>query len=111
LIEVEITDDMLILARKKAVAMGQLQNSILRGGGSFAGFLGELIVNEVIKGNIVNEYDYDIILDNGKTVDVKTKQTTVIPKQEYDCSINKKSEGQKCDAYVFARVKKDFSKG
>ena len=44
LIEVKISDEMLLAGRRKATEMGLLHNSILRGGGSVAGFLGEQIV-------------------------------------------------------------------
>jgi hypothetical protein len=47
MLEVQITDDMLLAARAKATEMGRLNNSILRGGGSVAGFLGEQIALKV----------------------------------------------------------------
>ena len=48
--EVEVTENMLIKARDKAVEMGKLYNSILRGGGNIAGFIGEQIALNVIGG-------------------------------------------------------------
>ncbi len=111
MIKVDITDRMLILARKKAVEMGTLQNSIMRGAGNFAGFLGEFIVHGVLGGEINNTHDYDIILDDGRTIDVKTKQTTVEPELHYDCSISAFNTKQACDLYVFARIKKNFECG
>ena len=50
LIEVQISDKMLIAGRRKATEMGLLHNSILRGGGSVAGFLGEQVVLSVLGG-------------------------------------------------------------
>jgi hypothetical protein len=111
MIEVKITDDMLIKARNKAKEMGAINNSILRGNGNIAGFIGEQIALDIIGGKWENTYQYDILLDNNIKVDVKTKQTTVKPLPHYDCSIAQTSSKQACDWYVFTRVKKDFSIG
>lgn len=102
---------MLVEARDKAVEMGQLYNSITRGGGNIAGFLGEAIAQQVLGGTLKNTYDYDLVLDNGIKVDVKTKQTGYIPLDSYDCSIAALNTKQDCDYYCFVRVKKDFSIG
>ena len=102
---------MLVEARDKAVEMGQLYNSITRGGGNIAGFLGEAIAQKVLGGSLENTYDYDLVLDNGIKVDVKTKQTGYVPLDSYDCSIAALNTKQECDYYCFVRVKKDFSVG
>ena len=109
--EVEVTENMLIKARDKAVEMGKLYNSILRGGGNIAGFIGEQIALNVIGGEWQNTYQYDILWKGGVKVDVKTKQTSVKPLPHYECSIAKTSSKQDCDWYIFTRVKKDFSVG
>lgn len=111
MLKVEITDDMLLAARAKATEMGKLNNSILRGGGSVAGFLGEQIVLKVLGGEWKNSYDYDIIMDDGNKVEVKTKQTSAVPKPFYDCSISNFNTKQKCDVYAFTRVLNDYSVG
>jgi hypothetical protein len=115
MIEVEITDDMLINARKKSVEMGKVHNSILRGRGNMSGFIGEQIALKVLNGKWENTFDYDLIAtaSNGidKTVDVKTKQTSVKPLPHYECSIAKLNTKQKCDAYAFVRILNDFSVG
>ena len=110
MIEVDITDDMLIKARKKSVEMGRLHNSILRGRGNMSGFIGEQIGLHVLGGKWDNTFDYDLIV-NDKKVDVKTKQTSVKPLPHYECSIAKLNTNQKCDAYAFVRILNDFSKG
>ena len=111
LIEVQISDEMLIAGRRKATEMGLLHNSILRGGGSVAGFLGEQIAIKAMGGKWNNSFDYDIILDDGRKVEVKTKQTSATPLPHYSCSISNYNTRQKCDIYAFTRVLKDFSKG
>lgn len=102
---------MLLAARADAVQMGQLNNSITKGQGNVAGFVGERIAQAVLGGKLDNTYDYDLVLPNGKTVDVKTKQTSVEPKDYYDCSVAAFNTKQKCDYYAFVRVKNDLSVG
>lgn len=111
MIEVVVTGDMLVTARDKAAEMGRLRNSITNGAGNIAGFIGEAITQQVMGGVLTNTYDYDLILCNGKTVDVKTKQTSVKPLLTYDCSIAGLNTTQECDYYAFVRVKNDFSVG
>lgn len=102
---------MLVEARDKAAEMGKLHNSIMNGAGNIAGFIGEEIARQVLGGVLNNTYDYDLTLENGKTVDVKTKQTSVKPLETYDCSIAALNTKQKCDYYCFVRVKNDFTVG
>ena len=109
--EIEITLDMIDKARTKAKEMGRLYNSILRGRGSFAGFLGEQIALHCLGGTWENTYEYDIVLPDGSKIDVKTKQTSVTPLPEYDCSVANFNTKQECDMYAFVRVKGDFTVG
>jgi hypothetical protein len=102
---------MLVEARDKAASMGQLRNSIIRGAGNIAGFIGEAIAQQVLGGELCNTYDYDLVLANGTTIDVKTKQTGYVPLETYDCSIAELNTKQVCDYYAFVRVKNDFSIG
>ena len=111
MIEVVITGDMLVTARDKAAEMGKLRNSITSGAGNIAGFIGEAIAQQVMGGNLTNTYDYDLVLNDGTTIDVKTKQTSVKPLETYECSIAGLNTTQECDYYAFVRVKNDFSVG
>ena len=104
MIKVDITEDMLKKATFKAVSMGNLNNSILKGDGNLTGFLGEQIALTVLGGEGKNTYDYDLITPNGTKVDVKTKKTTVEPKPFYDCSVAAFNIKQKCNLYCFVRV-------
>lgn len=103
MIEIEITQKMKERAWRKARQMGEINNSITKGDGNIAGFLGEEIANEIIKGDINNTYDYDIT-KNGVTYDVKTKRCTSKPKSHYECSVAAFNTKQKCDYYVFVRI-------
>jgi|TARA_R110000824_G_scaffold208345_4_gene393931 hypothetical protein len=103
MIEIKITEQMKKRAWRKARQMGEINNSITKGDGNIAGFLGEEIANELIKGDINNTYDYDII-KSGVTYDVKTKRCTSKPKPYYECSVAAFNTKQKCNYYVFVRI-------
>jgi hypothetical protein len=111
MIEVAISADMLVEARDKAAEMGRLHNSITRGQGNLAGFLGEAIAQHVLGGTLANTYEYDLIMGDGATVDVKTKLTSVKPLDTYSCSVAKLNTKQECDYYAFTRIKNDYSVG
>tara|TARA_R110000787_G_C13202981_1_gene424293 strand:- start:131 stop:634 length:504 start_codon:yes stop_codon:yes gene_type:complete len=109
--EVEITLEMIDTARTKAKELGTLRNSISKGRGNLVGFIGEEVAQTCLGGTVANTYDYDIVLSDGSTVDVKTKSTSVKPLSHYDCSVSAYNTKQKCDAYAFVRVKHDLSIG
>ena len=104
MIEVKITEDMKKRAWAKSREMGVIKNSIMKGDGNIAGFLGEEVANVVIGGIINNTYDYDLVSEDGIKSDVKTKRCTSPPKPYYDCSVANFNTKQKCDRYVFVRI-------
>ena len=97
MIELEISGDQFIRARKKAIDMGTIANSITNGGGNLAGFIGEIVVKDYIDAEENNTYDYDIIDKVGNKIDVKTKRCNSEPKPHYDCSIAAHGTKQDCD--------------
>ena len=111
MIEVQVTPAMIAKAQEKSIEMGRLNNSIRAGAGNLVGFIGEQIAQQVLGGQNTNTYDYDLVLDNGTKIDVKTKQTGYEPKPEYDCSVAAFNTKQDCDYYCFVRVKNDLTKG
>jgi hypothetical protein len=108
MIEVQVSSDTLSKSEARAKEMGTLRNSITGGQGNLAGFVGEQVVADYYGFTIKNTYDYDLVTECGKRVDVKTKRTTVKPKPYYECSIAAFNTKQKCDAYFFVRVSDDM---
>ena len=107
MVEIEITDRMKKRAWSKARAMGRLNNSITKGDGNIAGFIGEEVANSIIQGDVQNTYDFDILQatkSGGIKYDVKTKRCTSPPKLYYECSVAAFNIKQKCDRYAFTRV-------
>jgi len=98
------------LARKMSDNMGALNNSITKGQGNIIGFLGEIIVAQYLDITLNNTYDYDLIY-NDKKIDIKSKKVSTPPKDYYECSVAALNIKQKCDLYVFTRIKNDLSEG
>ena len=90
--------------------MGTLNNSITKGEGNVIGFLGEIIVANELGIALDNTYDYDLIFDD-KKIDVKSKRVTSAPRDYYECSVAALNTKQKCDVYMFTRIKSDLSEG
>ena len=116
MIEVNITDDMLIKARKLAAELGVLNNSIMSGESNVYGFLGELITLKHFPNSVhKNTYNSDIILSgldgNEYTVDVKSKKCSSKPLPHYECSVAEYNTRQDCDIYLFTRVMNNCSRG
>jgi hypothetical protein len=109
IIEVAVSGDVIERAKVKAAEMGKLNKSITDGDGNVAGFIGEIVVADHIRCDVCNTFEYDIVCGD-KTIDVKTKRTTAVPLQHYNCSVAAYNTHQKCDYYVFARVLNDYSK-
>jgi len=116
IIEIPFTENMVKSAKAKAKEMGSIRNSILKGKGNFAGFLGEEAVAAYIGAEIISfeegdaKYGHDI-LKNEKRIEVKTKRRTVEPKLFYDVSVAATSRHQAdkrgLDIYIFASIQFD----
>ncbi len=97
-------------AQSKAKKLGRINNSILKGGGNAAGYLGEEAVAAYIGAKITScnkgseKYDYDIIAKDGRRIEVKTKRRTVDPLDYYDVSVAKTSVHQRPDLYIFVSI-------
>jgi len=115
MIEVELTPDMLSRAKKKAKEMGQLRNSITKGDGNVAGFLGEEMVLKTFNNfKSDNTYDSDIYFSCTKfkiKFEVKTKRCKVTPLPHHACSVARFNPNQKSHCYIFCRVFEQNNKG
>lgn len=104
-------------ARKEAKDMGCLFRSFTRGEGNQIGMMGEILVHRMLKGKRVGHkmYDFDIVMPNGITVDVKTARAEGIPQPHYTARVygaeNKFDKlSTKCDVYFFVRCNKQMTK-
>ena len=74
-------------ALRKAKKLGELNNSITKGHGNAAGYLGEESVASYLNADVVTNRNHDLVLNN-KTIEVKTKRRTVKPQDSYEVSIS-----------------------
>ena len=72
------TIDEIKKAAEMAAEMGVLKNSLTKGDGSQAGFLAEIVLARHLKATQSNTYDYDLVMPDGRTIDVKAKRTSVL---------------------------------
>jgi len=106
-----ISSKMLSEACEMASKMGALRGSLLRGKGNVSGFVGEIAVRDILRAEQKNTYDYDLVLDDGSTVDVKTQAVNSVPRDYYECNLNQHSVKQNCNYFAFVRVLSNMSKG
>ena len=111
MITIPIDTHMVEEATRLAAEIPVLRNSIRSGEGTIYGVLGELMYIQACGGERQNTYDYDVVMDDTHTVDVKTKCVTTEPRPHYDCSVAAIASQQDCDRYAFIRVLKDMTQG
>ena len=97
---------------KQLYPFSKLRGSISSGKSNIYGAIGEIIVHDFFTNNgydvnFYSTYNYDLIIKDFK-IDVKTKKTTVIPKDDYLCSISSFNTTQNCDYYFFVRVNQNM---
>ena len=106
IVEAPFTEEMVKSARTKAKNLGKINNSILKGKGNFAGYLGEEIVANYIQAEIISnnegeeKYNHDLI-KGGKKIEVKSKRRTVPPRDHYDASVAETSASKTRHIYFY----------
>ena len=109
ILELKPTTEQVARAQELSEEMGTLKNSITKGKGNVIGFLGEVVLADHFGWDQANTYDYDLVMSDGSTVDVKSKQCRSTPQPHYECSISSYNTKQECDYYAFTRIKSDYS--
>jgi hypothetical protein len=104
MIEVTVKPHWKKAALKEAEKMGSLRQSITKGAGNQAGFIGERVVADYLNVKKANTYQYDLVAKKEKTYDVKTKRCKFKPLPTYTVSVCALNTKQDCDAYIFVRV-------
>ena len=116
LYKVEVTAEMIRKAEEKSKLHGDIKNSIRRGDGNMAAYIGEEMALKFLSDvKEKNTYDYDMIRFPNTpwehTIDVKTKERGVskegkayVPRGHYSVHVTEASLHQRVDTYVFAQV-------
>ena len=98
-------------AYSRSKQMGIPGNSIMKGQGRMTGLLGEIAVNAFLPrrryvGDTVWTHDIE---HKKKTIEVKSKICSSIPKPEYTAFVNGKEDMKpENDVFFFTRVRRDF---
>ena len=103
----ELSDADLLGARKRAIQLGTLRNSFMRGRGNEIGMQGEYAVADHVSAVAEHDtYDYDLLSPGGVRIEVKSKSTTRkdAPEMHYMASVATANTKQDCDIYFFTRV-------
>lgn len=106
IVETKFTDEDYETARHWGEELGILNNSILEGRGNIMGRLGELVVARYTGGQIVDQYSHDIVLPDGRTLEVKSKGTSLRQKPllHYENAVSALNDRQRADFYAFTRI-------
>lgn len=108
MIELAVTAEQIKRA-EELYSFYNIKNSITEGKSQIYGAIGEVISIDYFGATPSPCKDYDITI-NGYTIDVKTKKCNSDPKYNYLCSVATTSMHQRCDHYLFCRVKSDMSR-
>jgi hypothetical protein len=119
-----ISKEILWLAEKRIQDIPILKNSIRGKEANLIGSIGEVLFEKFIEEQGLSlekeedeqkKYNHDYVIDGKFTVDVKTKDRSVVPKSHYDCTVAQESlDHQKPDYFYFISLLKKggiFTKG
>lgn len=103
-------------ARSSAKKMGVVYNSFTKGAGNAIGMLGELLVHDIVGGDLVGDvcFEHDIVTPKGIKIDVKTTKASGPPLPHYAARVygseaKKEKLASKCDVYYFVRCNQQLS--
>jgi hypothetical protein len=116
MIDIKITSDHIDQSISRLKNMPIYNNSHRKEMANEVGVVGEIVVENYLKSsNVYLVHDdlttHDYRLKNNKTIDIKTKDRTVIPKDYYECSVPLYNHShQRPNFYIFVSLLRDKNK-
>lgn len=110
MLRVGFTEADVFAAASMAQDLGVLPGSMLRGGGSAAGYLAEIAIARHLGAKLVScdpgagKFNHDMVLPDGPSVELKTKRRTVRPRPNFAGTVARTSLHQTPDLLMFASV-------
>lgn len=102
---VEITAEIQETAERRKALRGQLPNSFEKDEGSVLGYIGEIIMEALVGGRLLEDSrNHDLLMPNGTRAEVKSKGRSVPPLSGYEVSVWEGSRHQRPDLYHFVSV-------
>jgi len=82
----------------------------------YEGYIVEELVKDFLNINLISDtYNYDLLTNKGKKLEVKTISCKFKPKTNYLCTVNchssKEKNIQNADYYIFVRIRNDYKVG
>ena len=110
MIQLSFDKEMIQEAKRLALKLGKLNNSITGGRANISAYLGELAINNYIKDSEHvscdtgdKKYDRDLLYKDNE-FEVKTKRRTVDPLPSYEASVADLSLHQDTDYYIHLSI-------
>ena len=105
---VEVTPEIQEIAERRKALRGQLPNSIEKDEGSVLGYIGEIIMEMLVGGRLLDDSrNHDLLMPDGTRAEVKSKGRGVPPLSGYEVSVWEGSRHQRPDLYHFVSVQGD----
>tara|TARA_R110001606_G_scaffold152810_1_gene293716 strand:- start:3136 stop:3633 length:498 start_codon:yes stop_codon:yes gene_type:complete len=120
MIEYNISANNIDSAKRRLNLVTKFSNNLSKYGSEkkriFEGYLGEEIISDFLGISKVDDtYEFDMISNKGKKIEIKTVSCSFKPKPDYLCTVNSHTEKyvhkQDADYYIFLRIMNDYSVG
>ena len=121
MIELTINKDVINYAERKLAHVAEMDGRGLSKFGSerdriLIGYIGEKLVMDYLDiKDDSDDYNFDLVSQKGKRLEVKTVSCKFKPKSHYWCTVNSHDldgvHKQKADYYIFLRILNDLSTG
>jgi len=113
MIEVKLDEAIFTQAEHRLKTLPIYKKSHRKNGANQTGVIGEIVAERWLTSQGVfytedKTTQYDLRLLNGETIDVKTKERRVMPRQSFDCSVAMYNKDfQRPDYYLFVSLRRD----
>ena len=117
--EINISESILLNAKKRTMYVNTESDVLSKYGSEkkriLEGYIGEEIIKSYLNIETNSDtYDFDLVSNKNKRLEIKTVSCSFKPKDNYLCTVNSHSDQyvhkQNADYYIFLRILKDYSK-
>lgn len=119
MIELDLNNDIINKASNRLDLVTAKDNRLSKFGSErkriYEGYIGEELIKKFLHiDKVTDDYNYDLISNKGKRLEIKTVSCSFKPRDDYLCTVNSHSleytHKQNADYYIFIRLLKDYTK-